>query len=170
MTFFCVYFIDTTDVQVFNAYQHFGKINFTFKVAINSSILQFMVNVSSSTGKNVCVPVLRTSDQQQLTNETMVLPVGLYYLSLFTRDASRNYVFTNITMSINLTWSNYWSPILICTPSPTLVLISLTPPLMLTLFPHSYADSPRSPHSYADSPYSPHSYAEDCIPSPPSKP
>ena len=115
-----VYFIDTTDVQMFNAYQHFEKISFTFKVAINSSIRQFMVNVSSFTGKNVCVPVWRTSDQRQLTNKTTVLPVGLYYLSLFAWDSSHSYVFTDITMSVNLTWSNYWSPILIFTPSPTL--------------------------------------------------
>ena len=96
-----VYFIDTTDVQVFTAYQNSGKIHFTIKVAINSSIQEFIVNVSSSTGKNVSIPVWRTSDQQQLTNETMVLPVGLYYLTLFARDSSHNYVFTNITMSVN---------------------------------------------------------------------
>ena len=120
-----VYFIDTTDVQMFNAHQDSGKIYFTFEVAINSSILQFMVNVSSSTGKNVRIPVWRTSDQRQLTNKTMVLPVGLYLLSLFAR-TSHNYVFTNITMSVNVTWSNYSSPS-IFTPSPTLTQTSPTP-------------------------------------------
>ena len=112
------YFIDTTDVQVFTAYQNSGKIYFTIKVAINSSIQEFIVNVSSSTGKNVSIPVRRTSDQQQLTNKTMVLPVGLYYLTLFARDSSHNYVFTNVTMSVNVTWSNYWSPTPVFTPLP----------------------------------------------------
>ena len=69
-----MYFIDTTDVQMFNAHQDSGKIYFTFEVAINSSILQFIVDVLSSNCKNVSIPVWRTSDQRQLTNETMVLP------------------------------------------------------------------------------------------------
>ena len=121
-----VYPIDTTDVQMFNAHQNSGKIYFTFEVAINSSIVQFMVNVSSSTGMNVRIPVWRTSNQRQLTNETMLLPVGLYYLRLFAR-TSHNYVFTNIAMSVNVTWSNYSSPTLIFTPSPILTLTSPTP-------------------------------------------
>ena len=122
-----MYLIDTTDVQMFNAHQDSGKIYFTFEVAINSSILQFIVNVSSSNGKNVSIPVCRTSDQQQVTNETMVLPVGLYYLRLFAWDPSLNYVFTDIiTMSVNVTWSNYSSPS-IFTPSPTLTQTSPTP-------------------------------------------
>ena len=128
-----VYFIDTTDVQMFNAHQNSGKIYFTFEVAINSSIVQFIVNLSSSTGMNVSIPVWRTSDQRQLAKKTMVLPVGLYYLRLFARDSSHNYVFTNIAMSVNVTWSNYSSPtLLIFTPSPTLMLTSPTP--MLTPF------------------------------------
>ena len=126
--FVCVLFIDTTDVQMFNAHQNSGKIYFTFKVAINSSLLQFTVNVLSSTGKNVNIPVWRTSNQRQLSNKTMVLPVGLYYLSLFAWDSSNTYVSTNIAMSVNLTWSNYSSPtLLIFTPSPTLMLTSPTP-------------------------------------------
>ena len=123
-----VYFIDTTDVQMFNAHQNSGKIYFTFEVAINSSILQFMVNVSSSTGKNVSIHVWRTSNQRQLTNKTMVLPFGLYCLSLFAWDSSHStYVSTDITMSVNVTWSNYSSPTPIFTPSPTLMLTSPTP-------------------------------------------
>ena len=124
--FVCVY-IDTTDVQIFNAYQNSGKIYFIVEVAINSSVQQFIVNVSSSTGKNVSIPVWRTSDQRQLTNETMLLPVGLYYLRLFAWESSLNYVFTNITMSVNVTWSNYSSPTPTFTPSPTLMLTSPTP-------------------------------------------
>ena len=121
-----MYPIDTTDVQIFNAYQNSGKIYFIVEVAINSSIQQFMVSVSSSTGKNVSIPVWRTSDQRQLTSETMLLPVGLYYLRLFAQ-TSHNYVFTDIAMSVNVTWSNYSSPTLIFTPSPTLTLTSPTP-------------------------------------------
>ena len=124
-----VYFIDTTDVQVFTAYQNSGKIYFTFEVAFNSSILQFMVKVLSSTGKNVSsIFVWRTSDQRQLTGKIVILPVGLYYLRLFARDSPHStYVFTNITMSVNVTWSNYWSPTPIYAPSPTLILTSPTP-------------------------------------------
>ena len=123
-----MYFIDTTDVQMFNAHQDSGKIYFTFEVAINSSILQFIVNVLNSNGKNVSIPVWRTSDQRKLTSETMVLPVGLYYLSLFAWESSHStYVSTDITMSVNVTWSNYSSPTSIFTPSPTLMLTSPTP-------------------------------------------
>ena len=129
-----VYFIDTTDVQMFNAHQNSGKIYFTFEVAINSSIVQFMVNLSSSTGMNVSIPVWRTSDQRQLTKKNNGSSCWLVlYLRLFARDSSHNYVFTNIAMSVNVTWSNYSSPtLLIFTPSPTLMLTSPTP--MLTPF------------------------------------
>ena len=129
-----MYVIDTTDVQVFTAYQNFGKIYFTFEVAINSSKQQFMVNVTSSAGKNVSIPVWRTSNQQQLTytNKTKVLPIDLYSLSLFARESSHStYVFTNITMSVNVTWSNYSSPTPISTPIstplPSVAQISPTP-------------------------------------------
>ena len=85
------------------------------------------MNVTSSNGKNVSIPVWRTSDQQQLTNETMVLPVGLYSLSLFAWDSSHNYVFTDITISVNITWSSYWFPTPIFTPPPTLMQTPTTP-------------------------------------------
>ena len=126
MWYLFVYPVDTTDVQMFNAHQTSGKIYFIFEVARNSSVQQFMVNVSSSTGKNVRIPVWRTGNQRQITNETMLLPVGLYYLSLFAR-TSHNYVFTNIAMSVNVTWSNYSSPTPTFTPSPTFTLASPTP-------------------------------------------
>ena len=104
--------IDTTDVQMFDAQpvkgtDNLGAINCSVMVAINSSVLEFMVNISSSSGRKFNgVHILRTINQRQVSGTTMMLPVDIYTLNLSLHTSS-GFQYANFSQTVNITYSNY---------------------------------------------------------------
>ena len=104
--------IDTTDVQMFDAHplngtDNLGAINCTLRVAMNSSILKFMVNISGSSGGRFdSIPLSRKSNQRVVSNSSMVLPVDIYTLSLSVLTSS-GFQYANLTVTVNISHSNY---------------------------------------------------------------
>ena len=118
--------IDTTDVQMFDAHplngtDNLGAINCSLKVAINSTVLNFMVNISGSSGRKFdSIPLLRKNYERVVSNSSMVLPVDIYFVSL----TSSGFQDANLTATVNISRSNYsaantTTAALTSTPSPT---------------------------------------------------
>ena len=104
--------IDTTDVQVFkaqplNGTNNLGAINCSLTVAINSSVLEFMVDITGSSGRRFDgIPLSRKSNQRVVSNETMMLPVDIYTLSL-SMLTSVGFQYANFTETVTISRSNY---------------------------------------------------------------
>ena len=99
--------IDTTDVQMFNATDNLGAINCSLMVAINSSVLNFMVNISDSSGRRFnSIHLSRKSNQRVVSNSSMVLPVDIYTLSLSVLTLS-GFQYANFTTTVDISHSNY---------------------------------------------------------------
>ena len=104
--------IDTTDVQMFDAQllngtDNLGAINCIVTVAINSSILEFMVNIFGSSGKKFDgIHIVRQINQRVVSGRTMVLPVDTYTLSLSVLTSS-GFQYANFTTTVNISRSNY---------------------------------------------------------------
>ena len=108
--------IDTTDVQMFDAHplngtDNLGAINCSVMVAINSSVLEFMVDITGSSARRFDgIPLSRKSNQRVVSNSSMVLPVDIYTLSLSMLSSS-GFQFVNLTMTVNISLSNYYASI-----------------------------------------------------------
>ena len=114
--------IDTTDVQMFNAHplngaDNLGAINCSVKVAMNSSILEFMVDITGSSGRRFGAHVTRTIDQRVVSGTTMTLPVDIYILTLSMLTSS-GFQYSSFSKRVNITRSNY-SAISKSTPTPS---------------------------------------------------
>ena len=121
--------IDTTDVQMFdaqplNGVDNLGAINCSVRVAINSSVLEFMVNISGSSGRRFGAHVVRTIGQRVVSGTTMMLPVDIYALNLSVL-TSTGFQYSNFSKGVNITHSNYSIPT--STPTPSSTPISPTP-------------------------------------------
>ena len=122
--------LDTTDVQMFDAYplngtDNLGAINCIVRVAMNSSTLKFMVSISgSSSRKFERVHIVRTINQRQVSGTTIMLPVDIYTLNLSVQTSS-GFQYSNFSKRVNITRSNY-SVISISTPTPSSTPISPT--------------------------------------------
>ena len=118
------------DAQPLNGTDNLGAINCTLRVAMNSSILKFMVNISDSSGRRFdSIPLSRKSNQRVVSNSSMVLPVDIYTLSLSVLTSS-GFQYANLTVTVNIhvSHSNYSASITTTTaaaaaststPSPT---------------------------------------------------
>ena len=116
--------LDTTDVQMFNAHplngaDNLGAINCSVMVAINSSIFEFMVDITGSSGRRFGAHVTRTIDQRVVSGTTMMLPVDIYILTLFMLTSS-GFQYSDFTKIVNITRSNYSTTASTPTPSPAL--------------------------------------------------
>ena len=114
--------LDTTHVQMFNAHSlngtdNLGVVNFSLMVAINSSVLEFMVNITGSSGRRFGAHVARTSNQRVVSGTTMMLPVDIYTLKLFVLTSS-GFQYSDFTKIVNITRSNYRTTASPPTPSP----------------------------------------------------
>ena len=104
--------IDTTDVQVFkaqplNGTNNLGAINCSLTVAINSSVLEFMVNIFGSSGRRFdSITLSRKSNQRVVSNSSMVLPVDIYTLNLSVLTSS-GFQYANFTTTVDISRSNY---------------------------------------------------------------
>ena len=104
--------IDTTDVQMFNAHplngtDNLGAINCSLRMAINSSVLEFMVNISGSSGRKLdSIHLSRKSHERIVSNSTMVLPIDTYTLSLSMLTSS-GFQDANLTVIVNISRSSY---------------------------------------------------------------
>ena len=103
--------LDTTDVQMFNARplngaDNLGAINCSVMVAMNSSILEFMVDITGSSGRRFGAHVTRTIDQRVVSGTTMMLPVDIYTLTLSVLTSS-GFQYSDFTKIVNITHSNY---------------------------------------------------------------
>ena len=122
--------LDTTDVQMFDAYplngtDNLGAINCILRVAMNSSTFKFLVSISGSSGRKFDeVHVVRTSNQRQVSGRTMLLPVDIYTLNLSVQTSS-GFQYSNFSQRVNITRSNY-SVISTSTPTPSSTPISPT--------------------------------------------
>ena len=121
--------IDTTDVQMFdaqplNGVDNLGAINCSVMVAINSSVLEFMVDITGSSGRRFDAHVVRTIDQRVVSGTTMMLPVDIYTLNLSVL-TSTGFQYSNFSKRVNITHSNYSIPT--STPTPSSTPISPTP-------------------------------------------
>ena len=121
--------IDTTDVQMFdaqplNGVDDLGAINCSVRVAINSSVLELMVNITGSSGRRFGAHVMRTIDQRVVSGTTMMLPVDIYTLNLSVL-TSTGFQYSNFSKRVNITHSNYSIPT--STPTPSSTPISPTP-------------------------------------------
>ena len=116
--------IDTTDVQMFDAHplngaDNLGAINCSVMVAMNSSILEFMVDITGSSGRRFGAHVTRTIDQRVVSGTTMMLPVDIYTLTLSMLTSS-GFQYSDFTKIVNITRSNYSTTASTPTPSPAL--------------------------------------------------
>ena len=104
--------IDTTDVQMFNAHplngtDNLGAINCSLRMAINSSVLEFMVNISSSSGRKFdSITLSRKNYKRVVANSSMVLPIDIYTLSLSMLTSS-GFQDANLTVIVNISRSSY---------------------------------------------------------------
>ena len=90
-----------------NGTDNLGAINCSLMVAINSSILEFMVDISGSSGRRFdSIPLLRKSNERVVSNSSMVLPVDIYNLSLSVF-ASSGFQYANLTVTVNISRSSY---------------------------------------------------------------
>ena len=105
------------DAHPLNGTENLGAINCILRVAMNSSILEFMVNISSSSGRKFdSLHIVRTSNQRIVSGTTMMLPVDIYSLSLSVLTSS-GYQYANFTMTVNISHSNYFASTSLPTPS-----------------------------------------------------
>ena len=116
-----------------NGADNLGAINCSVKVAINSSTLNFMVNIlSGSSGwKFDSIPLLRKEYERVVLNSSMVLPVDIYILSL----RSSGFQDTNLIVIVNISRSKYSASttttttaaaVSTSTPSPTSTSTAVT--------------------------------------------
>ena len=95
------------DAHPLNGADNFGAINCSLTLAINSIILEFMVNISGSSGRKFDgVYIVRTIDQRQVSGTTMILPVDIYTLNLSVL-TSMGFQYANFTKTVNISLSNY---------------------------------------------------------------
>ena len=114
------------DAHPLNGTDNLGAINFTLRVAMNSSTFKFMVSISGSSGRKFDeVHIVRTSNQRQVSGRTMMLPVDIYTLNLSVQ-TSVGFRYSNFSKRVNITRSNY-SAISASTPTPSSTPISPTP-------------------------------------------
>ena len=116
--------IDTTDVQMFdaqplNGVDNLRAINCSMRVAINSSVLEFMVNISGSSGRRFGAHVVRTIGQRVVSGTTLMLPVDIYTLTLSVLTSS-SFQYSDFSKIVNITRSNYSTIASTPTPSPAL--------------------------------------------------
>ena len=112
------------DAHPLNGIDNLGAINCSLKVARNSNIFKFMVNISGSSGRKFdSIPLSRKINRRVVSNSSMVLPVDIYTLSLSVFISS-GFQYANLTVTVNISHSNYsasstTTTTTTATPSPT---------------------------------------------------
>ena len=95
------------DAHPLNGTDNLGAINCSLMVAINSSILEFMVDITNSSGRRFDgIPLSRKSNQRVVSNSSIMLPVDIYTLNLFVL-TSTGFQYANFTETVNISYSNY---------------------------------------------------------------
>ena len=90
-----------------NGTDNLGAINCSLRMAINSSVLEFMVNISGSSGRRFdSITLSRKNYERVVTNSSMVLPIDIYILSL-TMLTSSGFQDANLTVTVNISRSSY---------------------------------------------------------------
>ena len=90
-----------------NGTDNLGAINCSLMVAINSSILEFMVDITGLSGRRFDgIPLSRKSNQRVVSNSSMMLPVNIYTLNLSVLTSS-GFQYANLTVTVNILHSNY---------------------------------------------------------------
>ena len=100
-----------------NGTDNLGAVNFSLMVSINSSVLEFMVKITGSSGRRFGAHVVRTSNRRVVSGTTMMLPVDIYTLNLFVLTSS-GFQYSDFTKIVNITRSNYRTTASTPTPSP----------------------------------------------------
>ena len=100
-----------------NGVDNLGAINCSMMVAINSSVLEFMVNITGSSGSRFGAHVVRTINQRVVSGTTLMLPVDIYTLTLSVLTSS-GFQYSDFSKIVNITRSNYSTIASTPTPSP----------------------------------------------------